>query len=248
MTIRENGESNDSRSERLHRDDPERTEPTRSAKHHLDANGGWRESLTGRAAPNGDAAGPADGPDAIGYGVHLGYKIIEEQILKGRKIAEQWHAPGREEKNGDEWPRVLERLLNVYRDLGSVYMDATESIISRVAKLAMEYDPGADAERHVSPDTRTADIAVTVSSSKKVRIQLDLKPGLAENLSITPLHGLDAAAAPLTTVYFSSELTTNLPELHVELPDDCVATTYTGVIVDANTNEPVGTLCLHVVD
>jgi hypothetical protein len=248
MTIRDNGESNDPRSGRLHRENPERTEPARSAKHHLDANGGWRESLTGSVAANGDAAESADGPDTVGYGVHLGYKIIEEQILKGRKIAEQWHAPGREEKDGDEWPRVLERLLNVYRDLGSVYMDATESIISRVAKLALEYDPSTDGERHASPDTRTADIAVTVSSSKKVRIQLDLKPGLAGNLSIPPLHGLDAAAKPLTTVCFSPGMTTNLPELHVELPDDCVATTYTGVIVDADTNEPMGTLCVHVVD
>jgi hypothetical protein len=112
----------------------------------------------------------------------------------------------------------------------------------------MEYDPSTDGERHASPDTRTADIAVTISSSKKVRVQLDLKQGLAGNLSIPPLHGLDAAAAPLTTVCFSPGMTTNLPELHVELPDDCVATTYTGVIVDADTNEPVGTLCLRVVD
>ncbi len=248
MTIRDNSESNDSRPERLHREDPERAEPTRSAIHHIDANGGWRESLTGGAAPNGDVGEPADGSDAVGYGVHLGYKIIEEQILKGRKIAEQWRGPGGEKTDGDEWPRVLERLINVYRDLGSVYMDATESIISRVAKLAMDHEPGSFGEGHTAPETRTADIAVTVSSSKKVRIQLDLKPGLAENLSIPALHGLDAAAAPLTTVYFSRESAANLPELHVELPDDCVATAYTGVIVDADTNEPMGTLCVQVLD
>jgi hypothetical protein len=248
MTIRNNGESNGSRSERLHREDAQRSEPLRSAKYQVDANGGWRESLTGHQAANGNGSANSDNPDVVGYGVHLGYKIIEEQILKGQKLAEQWHAPGHKEKKEDEWPRVLDRLLNVYRDLGSVYMDATESIIARVANLAMDFDAGKGEERDPAPANGNADIAVTVSSRKKVRIQLDLKPGTVRNLSIPALHGLDAAAAPLTTVYFSPGLARGQPELQVALPDDCAAGNYTGVIVDADTNEPKGTLCLQVLD
>ena len=247
MTIRDNGESVDSQPKRMHRDDPARSEPVRSAKHHVEGNGGWRESLTGHPAANGDAE-PEATEDTVGYGVKLGYKLIEDQILKGQKIAEQWRSPGGESTDEDEWPRVLGRLLNVYRDLGSVYMDATESIISRVANLAMEYEPGADKQSESTPGMGTPDIPITVSSVKKVRIQLDLKPQARGNLSIPPLHGLDSAAAPLTTVYFAPGSTKNPPELNIEIPDECIATAYTGVVVDAGTNEPMGTLCVHVVD
>jgi hypothetical protein len=248
MTIRENGESIDSRPKRLHREEPERSEPVRSAKHHVDANGGWRETVTGHSATNGEAGESDDGQDTVGYGVKLGYKIIEDQILKGQKIAEQWHANSPEEKDEDEWPRVLGRLLNVYRDLGSVYMDATESIISRLANLAMDYEPGADKKSESAPSMRTPDIPVTVSSVKKIRIQLDLKPQVGGNLRVQALHGLDTAATPLTNIYFTPGTATISPELHIEIPDDCIATAYTGVVVDADTNEPMGTLCVHVVD
>ncbi len=247
MTIRDNGESEGARVERLCREDPERTEPIRSAKHHVEANGGWGESVTGRPSVEQDGAEAGDGLDVVDHGVRLGYKIIEEQILKGRKLAEQWHSPDTGRRNGEDWPRVLDRLLNVYRDLGSVWMDATESIFSRVASQAME-DGVEGGESHASTGQRKVDLAVTVRSQKKVRIELDLQSSSTCNLSVPALHGLDPAAEPLTSVRFLPRSSGKGPELEVEVPDDALAATYTGVIVNADTNEPRGTLCLQVLD
>ena len=247
MTIRDSGELEGSRGERLRREDPKRTEPIRSARNHVEANGGWGESLTGRPTGKKDGNEAGDSSDTVDYGVHLGYKIIEEQILKGRKLAEQWHAPDTERKPEEEWPRVIDRLLNVYRDLGSVWMDATESIISRVANLAMEsYAEGG--ESHAHAEQSNLDLAVTVKCGKKLQIQLDLKSGLAGNLNVPPLHGLDPAAEPLTSVRILPRSTGKGAELEVEVPDNALATTYTGVIVNADTNEPRGTLSLQVLD
>jgi len=247
MTIRDNGETEGASAQRLRREEPERTEPIRSAKFHVEANGGWGESLTGRPTAKNDGGEAGDASDAVDYGVRLGYKIIEEQILKGRKLAEQWHAPDAGRRHEEQWPRVLDRLLNVYRDLGSVFMDATESVISRAANLAMEsYAEGVDP--HDRGERAGLDLAVTVASRKKVRIQLDLKSGVTGNLNVPALHGLDPAAEPLTSVSFLPRSTGKGAELEVEIHDNALATTYTGAIVNADTNEPMGTLCLQILD
>ena len=87
-----------------------------------------------------------------------------------------------------------------------------------------------------------------MASQKKVRIELDLKSQAGSNLRVQALHGLDAAAVPLTAIHFVSGQAGDAPELHIEIPSGSVASAYTGVVVDADTNEPMGTLSVHVLD
>jgi hypothetical protein len=239
MTTHNNGE--ELQSERFRRQDPERAAPIRSAAHHLNENGVWRGKL------NGNTRGADVGVD---YGVQLGYQVIEDQIEKGREAARQWHGPEQDAKNPENWSRVLDRLLNVYRDLGSVYMDATESLIAKAAELVMQSEDPSTAPS-ASPSTSQSannpvDVSIRLLSSKSARVSLDLKPlASPRGLKVHSLQALDGGVPALTDISFVDEPGSGMV-LQIDLPENCVATTYSGTIVDASTGQPRGTVCVVV--
>jgi hypothetical protein len=120
-----------STSERLHRTDAERTAPLRDASTYL------------RDPPSDDADPHApDSPEsAVAHGVRQGYKVIEEQILQGKLLAQRLGkasgglgglgglggfggagATASAEVNG-----LVERVLGLYKDVGKLCVEAVET-------------------------------------------------------------------------------------------------------------------------
>jgi hypothetical protein len=62
------------------------------------------------------------------------------------------------------------------------------------------------------------------------------------------LHARHSAILAATDIRFRSEIGSEVPILSVKVSNDQPPGQYTGVIVDADSNEPVGTLTIRVSD
>jgi len=244
--------------ERLHRPEPERTGPVRHAGTYL------------RDAPPGDAAqDAADAPDApnapnapsaaegaVAHGVRLGYKVVEEQILHGRLLAQRLGkatsklgAAGAGEAN-----LLIERFLHLYKDMGTLCVDAMESL-ARSPALRSGFARAAQSQTAQDPSGSTASpepaagsgFSIEVVSPRRTQVTLDLRlrPGRFVP-RVHALHASDPSAPPLTGVSFDIDPARPEPMLRIEVPHDQPAAMYTGVVVDSASNEPRGFLSVRL--
>jgi len=231
--------------ERIHRPDPERTEPKRdSAAYFFNA-----VSASGPKSKAQPKNGAEKSDDAVAHGVRLGYQVVEEQIREGQRLAQRLHQAadlkGVTESEG--LSPLVGRALNVYKDLGALCVDAVEALarspalLSRVLRSKTEIEQGADLS--------TNEVCVfEVSSSYRTQVMLKLARASRTLLPhVHALHAPDPAIPPLTSVRFSMEPATGVAMLHVDIPDRQSPATYTGVVVDRTTNEPCGTLCIRLI-
>ncbi|HEY2255584.1 MAG TPA: hypothetical protein VGI11_08095 [Variovorax sp.] len=234
-------------SERLHRTDAQRTEPIRHAATYLRDPG-----------PEGAAAAPPDGEDnSVAHGVRLGYKVIEEQILQGQRLAQRLGkaTAGFGAGTGSGEVNVLiERVLSLYKDVGKLCVDAVESVarnpalrsgFARAASSVATPAPGGRGPA-AEPAAGTR-FAIEVASRRRAQVRLDL--GLSPGSFVPRVHALHAAdpsMPALTTVSFDLDPALPEPMLRIEVPDAQPAATYTGVVVDSASNEPRGTVSVRL--
>jgi hypothetical protein len=101
-------------SERLHRQDPARDGPNREFSSYVRSQG-----IGGR--PTSD--------DPVAQGVKLGYSVLDEQMREGRRLAERLRGglrPGA--AAAPEFGALIERALNIYRDMGALAFAAAEAL------------------------------------------------------------------------------------------------------------------------
>ncbi|WP_139559180.1 hypothetical protein [Methylotetracoccus oryzae] len=244
--------------ERLKREDPKRSGPIRNATTYFRDSHSWDEG-----APDPDATAEHSESlaetldDVITHGVHLGYKVIEEHILKGQRAARQLRQTRTEPGDGDgELDAFIEQAQRVYQDLGSLCFDALGTLTRSPALLRglaravqpaarADADPLGDARANpVGPATR---VVVEVLSRQHARIDLRLDPELRTTaLRVHALHAPGPDAPPLTAITLRFEPAHGTLVLDVRIPDRQVPGLYSGVVVDAETNDPAGTLTVRV--
>jgi hypothetical protein len=233
--------------ERIHRPDPERTEPIR------DSAGYIFNATTGGSGPklNPEPKKSAGAADDVAYGVKLGYQVIEEQILEGQRLAQRLRQAANLKgvTNSEDISPLVGRVLHVYKELGAVCFEAVEALLRspalRVALSRMWQDNAQSGPEHDS-DSDTI-CAVEIASSRPIQVTLKLSRGPQTSLPLVhALHAHDASIPSLTKVRFTLEPANQLPMLHVNIPDTQPPATYTGVVVDGATNEPCGTLCIRL--
>ena len=207
--------------ERLHRQDPARDRPIRDFSTYARAQG-----LGGRPGP---------GDDPISQGVRLGYSVLDEQMREGQRLAERLR--GRAGASGApvDFGALIERALNIYRDIGALAFAATEAVArnpglgSRPAPAAPEPPPQA------APPGFTFDIR----SSRRVSVKLDLRPG-ARAPRIGRLQAAFGDAPAIESVGLEGET------LSLDIADAQPAGVYNAVVVDADSGEPLGTLTVRI--
>jgi hypothetical protein len=226
--------------ERLHRPDLERSEPKRnSATYFRDPTAGVND------LGQSDDYGTAE--DVVAYGVKLGYQVIEEQIREGQRLAQRLR-PSSATAMDDISP-LVGRVLHLYKDLGSLCLDAVETL-ARSPGTRLGLSRAGEAKQRDSYDTGIgpgAAYGIEVLSPFRTQVTLKLSEG-ARNVfpRAHALHASDPNIRPLTGVSFKISPETKIPTLLVEIADAQCPATYTGVVVDALTNEPCGTLCIRL--
>jgi hypothetical protein len=273
---------------RRRRPEPPRTAPLRHAATLL------REA---EAAPQAESSSPTGADEssesAVARGVRLGYQVIEEQILLGQKLAQRLgrsaaqaagsvadkavHATasiGRASDRGDsgasEVQELLDRVVHLYKDMGSLCVDAVDTLVhhpvlrSSLARMspseaaepcarsaAADGAERAGAARAGAARAEAAagsGFAVDIRCSRRTLVTLDLphRSGGFEP-RVHALHAADPSLAPLTGVRFGrDEQAGGAAVLQIDIADTQPSAVYTGVVVDAATNEPRGTLSVRL--
>jgi hypothetical protein len=211
-------------SERLHRPDPERDRPIRDAPSYA------RDHAWGPRA------------DPVSEGVRLGYSVLDEQMREGQRLAERLRGGARGQPPLD-LGALLERALNIYRDIGGLAFAAAEALArntggSGSSGIAGSFGLGAGRppEPPPAPAASGSAYAFEVKSSRRVSVKLDLRGAGTPSLGPLQARGLPAIE--------SAEFKAGA--LQLEIADDQPAGVYNAVVVDASSGEPLGTLTVRI--
>jgi len=257
---------------RTRREDPTRTEPYRQWEQLLKtgkrpgaANGAGNGANNGATA-NGDAGQQHANGHSAGLGVgaidktitdavKLGYKIIEEQIDQGKRVAAE--LSGRSYSTNSiatDTTDFVKRLLRFYSDIGASCFEFIETLSRNVpvgsAGRAAPQPPAGNPAPPVNGFGSAAasrNVPIEVAADVPTRVSLDLMGPVGQrSLAVHGLHALDPATAPLRDIAFGGGSPTDTPTLYVRVPSGQPEGSYTGVVVDADTNQAYGTLSIRI--
>ncbi len=239
---------------RVRREPPERTEPNRNWST-LFRGADARDDAMDDMNSHGEAETPNKRPveGVAAEAVVLGYKVIEEQIRQGRKIADQIAgrmSGGDSNKSGDVPPALLDRMMTFYTDLGALWFEMIESVAANIASTDLTGALGVTRPNGRPPANGTgSSLPLEIRSSRPVDVKINvdlgkLAPGGAP--TVLELRTLDPHTEAIRDIRFDERNDDWSPILRIRVADDQPAGTYSGVVIDSSTNEPIGTLCLRV--
>ena len=187
--------------------------------------------------------------------VELGYKVIEEQIRQGQKIADQitGRMSGSDSGSpGDVPPALLDRMMTFYSDLGALWFEMIESVANNPSFSDLAGGLGAGRPNGKSNGHGGgAALPLEIQSQRPVDVKVNvdlgkLAPGGAP--TVIELRTLDPQIDAIRDIRFDERNDDWSPILRIRVADSQPAGTYSGVVIDSSTNEPIGTLCLRVAD
>lgn len=240
--------------ERLRRADPERTGPLRSWSNlYRASDAGQPRDPEPPPQPDKDAQPSESLSDVVAQGVGLGYRVIEEQIRQGQRVAEQIseaaYGPAAISSDVRE---ASERVVRYSADLLALWFDFVNSTMANgdlMRNLAASWQGArpATGDPPAAQAARPTSVAVEICSSRPVRVTLDLKANATGRLLAT--HGLravEAEKAPLTDVSFEPAVDGTPVVLRMRVPEAQPAGLYTGVVIDKQNGDLLGTLSAQV--
>ena len=159
-----------------------------------------------------------------------------------------------------ELQELLDRVVHLYKDMGALCVDAVDTLVhhpvlrsglARMTPGAATTPAGAPAVAQAAERQAPASssFALDIRCKRRTQVTLDL-PQRAGTFRphVHALHAGDPAAAPLTGVHFRVDEHGGGAILQLDIGDTQPAATYTGVVVDAATNQPRGTLSVRLLD
>ncbi|MGI9265381.1 MAG: hypothetical protein ACR2QU_10645 [Gammaproteobacteria bacterium] len=216
--------------------------------------------MTDKSSQNGSGAGNTEPLDSVvSRAVELGYKVIEEQIRQGQQIAGQV-------ASGNVDPSVIngnvseigDRVLRFYSDMGALWFEMIESVLRNPAmgEMFSNFVPGGDqvngsahngAGRAAANGRSNIPVEIVSREPTGARVSVELGGGCDfESMVAQPLCTRDADSRPIDGVHFTPPRDGWPPSIRVTIPEGQAPGTYSGLILSAITDEPVGTLCVHI--
>jgi hypothetical protein len=178
--------------------------------------------------------------------VELGYRVLEEQLRQGQRVAEQIatqsYGPSAMSSDTQE---IGERLLRSSTDALALWFELFTTVWGR-GEMFRPFAPDA---RRVAATTRPpkSRISVEVASVRPARVTMDLEPGSAgRRLVVNELRAMTAGTPPLTDVAFDADPSAEIVGVRVRVPDNLPAGIYSGVVLDRETGEPRGTISVRI--
>jgi hypothetical protein len=235
---------------RMRRPQPERDAPLRASRSTLASNGAARpeaeEQATNAAQKPAASADDvkAEASGSVSAAVAMAYRVVERNIKEGREAAERLSAAGAQTPNNPTIKSAANRLLHMTREYGSALLDLASSVVHESdARGLIERFAGNGPQ----PSQPEAVVVQRISSRKPVEVSLSsLAPTAVEPPpGLAGLHSLDAGSRPIEDVRFLTRAGGGL-ELHIVVPDQQPAGIYSGVIVDGQSQLPLGTLSVKV--
>jgi len=233
---------------RLRRETPARTAPLRNFSNlynQSDSNLG----LNNPRQPSAETAPDGAGQGPVAKGAEIAYQVIEKYISEGRKTAEHFSKQPYNMRNAaDSLQELLDRTLRFQSEMLPLWIDAIASLVRGVPSAAPDVrggvgNPPADGR----PLNGTTAVTLELAASRPVQVSLELRQD-SENFPLVTLglHAVDPEKPSLTDVNFVSGQKGICGKLRIIIPDGQPAGIYSGVIVNRETGEPLGTLSVSV--
>jgi hypothetical protein len=228
--------------DRVRRPRPERTEPIRN----------WSTMFGG--APTGDAA-PATGmADAVQRSVDLAYRVVDEYVRQGQRAAERFTGRGGAAlpSTGDmqdaaaQMTRFASDGMRIWLEMMGVAMAGAGPSLAPVLGAAPATSPPV-AAAGPAPEAATTRVRLALSTRRPVEVAVDLRPEASRaELVAHALRAADADIPPLAGAAFELDPNGGPVTLRLTVPDDQPEGIYNGLVIDAASNRPVGTLSVRI--
>lgn len=256
---------------RWRRIEPERTDPRRSFSGALRGSAGkggsaggrrWRPSAEGGVEESGQDDGVADG-------VRSAYRVLDEQIRRGQRIARE--QAERLVGRGWEDPRQLmeqsmRTTFDAMLDMWMQWVDLTAAAVRfddwwwrELGMPGPGREPGEPGRSRPAPSTPPAPptpptggvpVTVEVTGDRPTRVWTELSPGvLTTPVVIQPLRSLRPQHPPLMEVTLSHDPgePASRPLLQVRVPAAQPEGQYHGFVLDAHTGAQLGVVTVEIV-
>ena len=215
--------------ERVKRTPPYRTGPYRA--------------FSRRECPSEAGAHWADAQNTnsvIGDAVGSAYSVAAEQLLEGRDAAARIRDGSYNTADlEDDVGRLIRRIARVTKDSSVAWLD----ILSAVLRMAAPPTYGGPKPS----DRASTPISIEVVSSRPTEVVVDINastPGFSP--IVHGIHAIPPAEGVLKDVVFKLSNDRKRAVLAIRVPDKASPGSYAGLIVDRMTNEPGGTVRVHI--
>lgn len=237
---------------RLHREDPARTEPIRDWSTLYRQSNSWNSRDASANPKSGDEATRGGlCSDTVAQGVKLGYRVIEEYMRQGQRIAQQINNRSYGLGTmGNDIREISEQMLRYYSDLVSLWLDLMGSIAGNpdlIRNLFGLWQPQSEPSVNAAPANGATTVSIEVVSARPAQVTLDLRPQ-SEGLPLAThgLRALDPEKPPLTDITFEPGADNGPVSLRIRVPEGQPPGLYTGVVIDRDTGQPRGTLSVRI--
>lgn len=225
--------------ERIRRPIPERKEPIRGDALAIF---GPPESPSRGAGGERVSAGPAD---TVVRAVELGYRVVDDYIRQGqnaaRLMARRAYGP---KAMINDVQDIAARLMQYGAEFMDVWMQLMgQAGVGQAATPASAHPPGgAEPRTGVRAGSSSPRVAIAIESPLAVEVTVELDPPGGRSLVVqelqAPSGGPSIAGVAIEGV--------DPPRLRVRVPPEQPAGTYCGLVLDAETSLPAGTVVLRV--
>ncbi len=228
----------------------DRTEPRRSF---LDWTKGFTDAAAGNAAEGEAKTSPPREPgEPASRTVNDAYRLIDEYIRRGQKAAEDLWIPDHGAEQAEERLNVPMRFM---RAMGDMTMAWIEMMQQWTAAPPPENGPVGPFTAGRAPAKQNGTVSqaaqqplrVSVATTSPVEISVHFADGTSlSGLVATELRPFSGSAAPVADVKLECPVSGEAPVLRVHVPDAQLPGTYNGLLLDAASQTPRGTISLIV--
>jgi hypothetical protein len=197
-----------------------------------------------------------DDPAALGTviqrSVELAYRVVDDYLQQGQRAAER--IAGRS-YGPDAWVTdaqdVSARFARYASDAMGLWLDALDGVRDGRTPAPAPAPSGAATNGAVppSPPTSGSWLVIEVQATQSAAVTLDLRAGVAAGTVVVhALRDVEVEKPPLRDVVVEPAVGDGPVRVCVRVPAGQPAGTYHGLIVDDETNRPVGSVSVRLLD
>jgi len=219
--------------DRAKKPEPERTQPIRD----------WWTVFGAPGATPPPPSQQAPCADSVSRGVEMGYRVIDEYLRQGQSVARALWAPSLGgTPSQDELQQRMGMMFRSFSDFMGLWLEL-------LGRSTPQRGPatGSAGPFTVGTEAGPPGFSLALESARRVEVSVDLRPGSPDRpLKVLDLRAPEPDSPPLTEVSLETEPSGNRVRVRLRIPDAAAAGVYSGIILDARTGLPHGTLCVRI--